>query len=147
MTVIFTQFFGHMPLKAAPMMVAHPTVARDSEGAVLRAEDTAAGVLAAIASDSQESRFDLDYVEIGRHHGYKAILPAAWFHALTDSYTWSTQVRIKPLGASMATPDEAAPVLARLLEEHPTTTVRVEPDVAPALRALLGPDLGRRVAG
>jgi hypothetical protein len=144
-TALLTQFFGHVPLTAAPMLVAHPTAARDSEGAVLRPEDTADRVLAAVAAVPQAFRFDLDYVEIGRHHGYKAILPAAWFHALTDSYTWNTQVRIAPLGASMATPEEAAPVLARMLEEHPASVVRVEPGAAPALRALFGSDLGRRI--
>jgi hypothetical protein len=140
-----TQAFGPFPRGEAPLHDADRG-GTASVGRPFDARRIAQGVVTAARSSEPSEALRRDYLALGDERAAEAFYPDGWYHGVTASLSGDVQARVDVLRTRVDTAQEAAPVVRRLLREHPGTTVVVAHEHLAELRQLLGADaLAERV--
>jgi hypothetical protein len=134
LTVAVTQAFGRFPSGSPPLSTIG-LQGTASVGSPFDASRIADGIMRAVDGGSSRASLSDDYVAIGRDRAAQPFYPDGWYHGMLVSLTARNGQRLDYLRVrGVDTVREAVPVVRRLLQENPDTTVVVAPDNLATLR-------------
>jgi hypothetical protein len=142
--LLATQAFAPFPFGRVGL-AAHPggTAALGSPSSARAQAD---GILEAVSGSGRRASFSRTYLALGPQRSALAFYPDSWFHAVLASSTSRSALRNYLLRERLDGPEDAAPVVRRLLETSSDARVVVAPRYLVPLRRFVGdPALGRRI--
>lgn len=136
-TIAATQFFGMLPRGAVPTWDAKRS-GTASLASPYSADRLADRLFEVTRAYRGEDSLHLDYIAIGRDGASRVFYPDMWFHGMLMSESSKSLDRMAELASRADDVREAAPVVGKLLREHPDVTVVVAPEHVQMLRRQLG---------